>query len=190
MTVIDTRLPRRPETREGFEVHINLDLLRGCGSPEGDALARTEMERVRGALLSRGASERTTGRILAALARYAFLIEDGCHPSRHALWRMHAVDDVPAEVLAQLTWHQIRPHLREISIAGSTGTRYYDLSLQTSRLLRLLRGSPGSDAVEAGAHGLVFRRRDCVPWEAEELRQLLARICGSPDPAPGGRRTA
>lgn len=182
MTVIDVRQLEQPENREAFEVLINLDLLRQCGTPDGDLLAHAEMERVREVLLRRGATERTTARIVAALARYAFLIQNGCQPAHRALWRMYAVDEVPAEVLAQLTWDQVRPYQREISVAEATGARYFDLSLQTSRLLRLLRGSPGSRVAGDGPRGLVFHHRDGAPWDPDELRRLLARICGSTNP--------
>lgn len=160
--------------RAGFEVCVDLEVLRRGGSPAGDALARRELERIGAVLADRGAGERTSTRILTALARYAFLVADDCSPAHQTLWRMYAVDKVPPTVLACLTWPEVRPHLREISVTTAEGPRYFALTPTTSHLLRLMRRR--GDAQDSGP---IFRRHDGQPWDVAGLTGLLAQLDGT-----------
>lgn len=184
MTTVEAvarRTSDRPpgDHREGAEVYVDLALLQRVGSPAGDALARRELERVGAVLADRGTGERTSARILTALARYAFLVADDCNPAHQALWRMHAIDKVPAAVLAGLTWREVRPPLGEVAVMRTEGTCYFALTAATSRLLRLMRRKG-----HAPDRGPIFRRCDGQPWDVAGLTGLLARLDGS-QPALG-----
>lgn len=166
---------RPPSDHErGVEVYVDLAALQRVGSPEGDALARRELERVGGVLTDRGAGARTTATILSALTRYAFLVADDCNPTHQALWRMHAIDKVPAPVLAGLTWREVRPRLGELAVTRAEETCYFPLTAATSHLLRLIRRKG-----HAPDSGPIFRRCDGQPWDVAGLTGLLGRLDGS-----------
>ena len=154
------------------EVIVDVRLLRSWESPDDCAVAARELDRVRQWLAAGGLASRSAERIVSALARYAFLTDGGCDPSRRALWRMHAVDGIPADVLAQLTWQHVRPRLREIAVTGASTTRYFALSDQTCRLLMAGR----NDKSETRGSAPVFVLEGGQAWQPESLARVLAAI--------------
>ena len=85
---------------------------------------------------------------------------------------MHAVDGIPADVLAQLTWQHVRPRLREIAVTGASTTRYFALSDQTCRLLMADR----NDRSETSGSAPVFVLEGGQAWQPESLARGLAAI--------------
>ena len=154
------------------EIVADLQSLRDWSTPEACMSASAEVERVRRAIEAQGVASRSASRIASALARYAFLTGDSCDPSRRPLWRLYAVDGVPSDILAGLTWQQLRPRLREIAVPGMAGTRYFDVSAESSRLVMLLR----ERAEKSGMSSQVFTHRDRRPWVSECLAEALALI--------------
>lgn len=138
--------------------------------------ATAEVERVRRAFEARGVASRSASRIASALACYAFLTGDLCDPSCRTLWRLYAVDGIPSDILAGLTWQQLRPRLREIAVTGVAGTRYFDLSGQSSRLVMLLL----ERAEKSDVSSRVFTHRDGRPWASECLAEALALMSARP----------
>jgi hypothetical protein len=84
----------------------------------------------------------------------------------------HSAHEIVADILAGLTWQQVRPRLREIAVPGVTGTRYFDLSGESSQLVMLLR----ERAEKSGISSRVFTHRDGQPWASECLVEALALI--------------
>jgi hypothetical protein len=172
MVLVDTPCRRLNAISRAVGVTVDLVALRQWGRVEGHAEALRELDRVGAALAASGLGDRSASRMVAILARYAFLVSSDCKQARLALWRMHVVDAVPAHVIAALTWGQVRPHLREV-VAGSPGSRhYFELSRETCRLLRIMRAVRALDA----GPDWVFRRDDGQPWDARALDDVLARI--------------
>ena len=172
MSVIEASRSTWSEADAVRGVIVDLRLLRSWESPAGCAAAALELDRVRQSLAAEGLASRSAERIASALARYAFLTDGGCNPSRRALWRMHAVDGIPADVLAQLAWAQIRIRLREIAVTGASSTRYFALSDQTCRLLMAAR----NDRSETRGSAPVFVLEGGQAWHPESLAQVLAAI--------------
>jgi hypothetical protein len=172
MVALDVPTHVRATAPGSHDIAVDLGLLRNWGDPEGYPLALAELMRVEVALQERGVRGRSVDRIVSALARYAFLVAGDCDPAHVVLWRMYAIDAVPPDVLASLTWHQVRPHLREVVVGGPGARRYFELSRDTGRLLKELRidrGCPsGSDRV--------FRRTDGAGWDSDDLCAVLARL--------------
>jgi hypothetical protein len=164
--------PRDADVGEqaAHEVIVDLRLLRDWSSEHGLATASRETERVRLGLVGGGVTPRSAARIASAVARYAFLTGDGCDPSHRVLWRLYAVDGVPPEILARLTWQQVRLRLREIVVAGDSGTTYVDLSAETCRLLMRLRDS----ARHSGGPSTVFTAYGGGAWQPESLLRALS----------------
>lgn len=170
MSVIDA--PMHVTAQHAHEITMDLRRLREWTSPAGCARAAAELARVRRELIARGVRERSASRIASALGRYAFLTEEGCPPSRRALWRLYAVDEVPVDVLAGLTWMHVRPRLREIVVPGKDGTRYFALSGETCRLLRLARDDDRCAADSAW----VFSPQPGEGWDPDCMAEMLAMI--------------
>jgi hypothetical protein len=172
MSVVEA--PRQAWTPEQaiHEVVIDLSLLRDWTSPATCASAASELERVRQSLLEEGIVPSSASRIAAAVARYAFLTGGTCSLSRRALWRLHAVDGVPADVLAQLHWPHVRIRLREIAVPGESGTRYFGLSGESCRLLMLLRDRTR----QSERASCVFVHDDGRVWQAPCLAEALSAI--------------
>lgn len=170
MSVVDA--PRQAWTPEQaiHEVIIDLSLLRDWTSPVACASAANELERVRQSLLDEGIVPSSASRIAAAVTRYAFLTGGSCSLSRRALWRLHAVDGVPADVLAQLLWPHVRIRLREIAVPGESGTRYFGLSGESCRLLMLLRDRRR----QSDRASCVFVHDDGHVWQAPCLAEALS----------------
>ena len=82
------------------------------------------------------------------------------------------LDGVPPEILAQLTWQQVRIRLREIAVPGASATRYFALSDQTCRLLMAAR----SDSSERSRSTSVFVLEGGQAWQPEALARMLAAI--------------
>lgn len=154
------------------EIHVDLRELRSWGTGHHVAAALEALTAVRMSLVSFGISDRSAARIASALARYAFLTEGGCNPSRHLLWRLYSVDGVPPDVLAQLTWDQVRVRLREIAVPTGSATRYFPLSDQTCRLLRAAR----IEGREARGSAHVCVTQEGQAWHPELLSHVLAAI--------------
>ena len=176
MNVVEA--PRQAWTPEQAiqEVVINLSLLRDWTSPATCVSAGSELERVRQALLDEGIVPSSASRIAAAVARYAFLTGGTCSLSRWALWRLHAVDGVPAGVLAQLHWPHVRIRLREIAVPGELGTRYFGLSGESCRLLVLLR----DQTRQSERASCVFVDDEGCAWQSLCLAEALSVISMSP----------
>ena len=172
MSVINASRDERIHGHTVHEVHVNLRQLRRWDTERGSEAAMHELEAVRRELVEHGVAARSAARIASALARYAFLTEGGCGPSRRLLWRLYAVDGVPPEVLAQLTWQQVRIRLREIAVPGASATRYFALSDQTCRLLMAAR----SDSSETSGSTPVFVLEGGQAWQPEALARVLAAI--------------
>ena len=172
MSVVEA--PRQAWTPEQaiHEVVIDLSLLRDWTSPATCASAASELEKVRQSLLDEGIVPSSASRVAAAVARYAFLTGGTGSLSRRALWRLHAVDGVPADVLAQLHWPHVRIRLREIAVPGESGTRYFGLSSESCRFLMLLRDRTRQS--ERAAY--VFVHDDGRVWEAPCLAEALSAI--------------
>lgn len=172
MSVVEA--PRQAWTPEQaiHEVVIDLSLLRDWTSPGTCAAAVGELERLRQSLLDAGIVPSSASRIAAAVARYAFLTGGSCSLSRRALWRLHAVDGVPADVLAQLGWPHVRIRLREIAVPGESGTRYFGLSGESCRLLMLLRDRTR----QSERASCVFVHDDGRVWQAPCLAEALSAI--------------
>jgi hypothetical protein len=170
MSVVDA--PRQTWTPEQaiHEVIIDLSLLRDWTSPVACASAANELERVRQSLFREGIGPTSASRIVAAVTRYAFLTGGSCSLSRRALWRLHAVDGVPADALAQLQWPHVRIRLREIAVPGESGTRYFGLSGESCRLLMLLRDRTR----ESDRASCVFVHDDGRVWQAPCLAEALS----------------
>ncbi len=160
------------ENRQACEITIDMRRLREWSTLAGLAQAAAELARAREALAIRGVRERSAARIVSAVGRYAFLTQEGCLTSRRALWRMHAVDEVPPDVLARLTWQQVRPRLREIAVPTEGSTRYFHLSGETCRLLMLIRVGRHHSTDSACA----FPSESGGPWDPACLAQALAMI--------------
>lgn len=154
------------------DVTVDLTVLRHWSHPDGYAQAALELDRVFAELRDRGVEVRSARRLVAALARYAFLVSGKCPAAWHTLWRMHAVDAVPAEILAALTWEQVRPRLRELVVPAAEGTHYVDLTHATCELLLAMR----AERIPVQGPAWVFRREDGNPWDAALLRDVLARM--------------
>jgi hypothetical protein len=152
------------------EVVIDLSLLRDWASPVTCATAASELERVRQSLIHEGIAPSSGLRIAAAIARYAFLTGGSCDLSRRTLWRLHAVDGVPADVLAQLDWPHVRTRLREIAVPDDVGTRYFGLSGESCRLLVLLRERVRGSALASP----VFLHDDGRVWQPPCLAAALS----------------
>lgn len=172
MSVIAQPRDQRVHRDVVHEVHVDLRQLRSWDTAQGSAAAMEALTTLERGLAAHGLSERSSARIASALARYAFLTEGGCDPSRRLLWRMKAVDGVPADVLAPLTWDQVRVRLREIAVTAGSTTRYFSLSDQTCRLLMAAR----SDRRESTETAHVFVTDRGQPWHPESLAQILAAI--------------
>lgn len=172
MSVIEAPHDQRTHGHAVYELRMDLRRLRSWDTAQGCAAAIEALSLVRRSLAAHGLSERSAARIASALARYAFLTERGCDPSRHVLWRLYAVDGVPPEVLAQLTWAQVRIRLREIAVPGGSGTRYFALSGETCRLLMAAR----NDSDESRGSALVFVLERGKAWIPESLAQVLSAI--------------
>lgn len=172
MSVIDAPIDQRTQGHAVHEIRVDLRRLRSWDTDKGCAAAIEALSLVRRSLAAHGLSDRSAARIASALARYAFLTEGGCDPSRRVLWRLYAVDGVPPEVLAQLTWAQVRIRLREIAVPGGSGTRYFALSGETCRLLMETR----SDCDETRGGALVFLLDESRAWHPESLARVLAAI--------------
>lgn len=160
------------ESRQACEITIDMRRLREWSTLVGCAQAAAELARARDALATQGVRERSAARIVSAVGRYAFLTQEGCLTSRRALWRMHAVDEVPPDALARLTWQQVRPRLREIAVPREGSTRYFHLSGETCRLLMLMRVGPRQWA--DSSH--VFPSQSGEPWDPACLAQALTMI--------------
>lgn len=172
MTVVEALSAEASSPYAIHEVSVDLRLLGDWTSPIACSGALGEWERVRHSLGAAGVALRSATRIASALARFAFLTEAGCDPSRRALWRLHAVDGIPPDVLAGLTWQQFRPRLREIAVPGEAGTHYFALSAESCRLLTVLRElEPRSDSASR-----VFLHRDGRWWQPEILAEALSLI--------------
>lgn len=172
MSVIEATADAHIEQRETHEVVVDLLSLRDWGSSAGCTQAARELRRIRHSLEMEGIPSRSAARFSAALARFAFLTADGCAHSRRVLWRLHAVDGVPADVLAGLRWPHVRPRLREIAFPDHSGTRYFALSSESCRLLNVLRGSaPDNESVP-----LVFSQDRDQPWQPGLLAVALSCI--------------
>ena len=172
MSVVSAPPRARAPRHSAHEIVADLQLLRDWSTPEACMTASAEVVRVRRAVEDQGVASRSASRIASALARYAFLTEDSCGLSRRTLWRLYAVDGIPSDILAGLTWQQLRPRLREIAVPGVAGTRYFDLSGESSRLVMLLR----ERAEKSGMSSRVFTHRDGQPWASECLAEALALI--------------
>ncbi|MFM1964940.1 MAG: hypothetical protein RL134_665 [Actinomycetota bacterium] len=161
------------DTRDGehvvHEVIVDLRLLRDWSSPHGLSAASLETDRVRLGLVGVGVAPRSAARIVSAIARYAFLTGDACNPAHRILWRLYAVDGVPPQVLAQLTWQQVRLRLREIVVTDDSGTRYFALSAETCRLLMQLRDSTRHSCGPSS----VFTAHGGEVWQPESLVSAL-----------------
>lgn len=151
MSVASAPLRARAPRHWAQEIVADLPLLRDWSTPEACRTASAEVERVRRAVEEQGVASRSASRIASALARYAFLTGDSCDPSRRTLWRLYAVDGVPADILSGLTWQQVRPRLREIAVPCVKGTRYFDSSGESSRLVMLLRERAEKSASHHGS---------------------------------------
>lgn len=167
-------LPRDPRVHRCVvnEVHVDLRQLRNWDTTQGSAAAMGALAKLQSGLEAHGLSERSSARIASALARYAFLTEGGCDLSRRLMWRMNAVDGVPADVLAPLTWDQVRLRLREIAVPAGSTTRYFSLSDQTCRLLMAAR----NDRLGSTETAHVFVTDRGQPWRPDSLAQVLAAI--------------
>ena len=172
MSVIAEPRDQRIQGLAVHEVHVDLGRLRSWDKADGGEVALESLALVRANLASHGLSDRSAARIASALARYAFLTEGGCDPSRRLLWRLYAVDGVTPDVLAQLTWDQVRIRLREVVAPAGSMTRYFALSDQTCRLLVAVR----NDSRETRGSAHVFVTEERRPWDPESLTQVLAAI--------------
>lgn len=172
MSVIEESRDERIHTHAVREVHVHLRQLRRWDTERGSAAAMQELDAVRRDLVEHGVAARSAARIASALARYAFLTAGGCGPSRRLLWRLYAVDGVPPEILAQLTWGQVRIRLREIAVTGASQTRYFPLSDETCGLLTAVR----NDSREIAGGARVFVLGGGQAWHPEYLAQLLEAI--------------
>jgi hypothetical protein len=174
MSVID--VPRRAEagTELMREVLVDLRRLRDWGTAEGSIGAGEELDRVRGRLAAEGIPARSVDRVVAAVARYAFLVGGDCALSARVLWRLHAVDGVPARVLAGLQWRHVRLRLREIAFTDDSGIRYCSLSQENARLLAALRDRARSTADRSR----VFVDGRGVPWDEACLGRALSSMSG------------
>ncbi len=172
MSVIEAPHDQRTHGDAVHELRVDLRRLRSWDTDQGCAAAIEALSLVRRSLAAHGLSDRSAARIASALARYAFLTERGCDPSRRVLWRLYAVDGVPPEVLAQLTWAQVRIRLREIAVPGGSGTRYFALSGETCRLLIAAR----NNGDETRGSALVFVLDEGRAWYPQSLAQVLSAI--------------
>lgn len=170
MSVIEGSCDVEVQNQAAREVIVDLRLLREWSSDQGLAAASIEMDRVRQRLIGGGVAPRSATRIASAVARYAFLTCGGCAAPHRLLWRLSFVDGVPPEVLAPLTWQQIRLRLREIVVSGDSGTMYFPFSIETSRLLMLLRDS----ARHAGGPSHVFTAHCGGVWNPDNLGRALS----------------
>ena len=183
MAVVGSPLPRLADERGDIayercdvEITVDLSLLRSWVAHGDHIRTNAEIQRVHEALESGGVSRLTTDRMVAILVRYAFLTARSCDRAHEAVWRMHAVDGVPADVLVALTWRDVRLHLRELAVGKPGGIRYFDLSQESCRLLRTLR-----DQVPRSARReVVFRQANGEPWSVEVLSSLLQAMTARP----------
>lgn len=174
MSVIEA--PRRAEATTELmrEVLVDLRRLRDWGTAEGSIGACEELDRVRGSLAAEGVPARSVDRVVAAVARYAFLVGGDCSLSSRVLWRLHAIDGVPAIVLAGLQWRHVRLRLREIAFTDDSGIRYCSLSQENARLLATLR----DHARSAADRSRVFLDGSGRPWDEASLARALSSMSG------------
>lgn len=172
MTVVEAWCAGTSNSHAIHEVSVDVRLLGDWASPAGSATAVEEWTRVRHSLLAAGVALRSATRIASALARFAFLTAGGCDPSRRVLWRLHAVEGIPPDILSGLTWQHVRPRLREIAVPSASGTRYFALSAESCRLLLLLRARERHPA----SASRVFLHGDGGCWQPETLAEVLSVI--------------